>query len=233
MGEKATPEELLEMAEGLIAQGVHNLNFVTPDHFRPHVVSLCCELRKRGHQLPFVYNCSGYMMPDAVAQLDDVVDIYLPDFKFALPDLAAECMRDSRYPELALASLARMVDAKGFLEPWDPTGRDVARTGVLVRHLVLPGNVENSLAALDVLRREFGRMLPLSVMSQYRPMPNCAGHGAFLRPVRADEYDTVCDRVDELGFLQVFLQPRLHDSGFVPDFERPDDPFEGNRQFRK
>ena len=99
------------------------------------------------------------------------MDIFLPDFKFADPVLARLVMRDERYPEIALEALRLMVAEKGFLEPFDPTGTDLAKRGVLVRHLVLPGHVENTLRVLDLLREEFGRWLPLSLMSQYKPTP--------------------------------------------------------------
>jgi putative pyruvate formate lyase activating enzyme len=124
-----------------------------------------------------------------------------------------------------------MVEAKGFAEPWDPSGAGVAERGVLVRHLVLPGRVENSLAVLRLLRAEFGAYLPLSVMSQYRPVPACAGRGAFERRVTRGEYARVCDAVGELGFRNVFAQAPDPGDGFLPDFRRAE-PFRGNRAVR-
>ena len=97
----------------------------------------------------------------------------MPDFKFAQPELARECMGDELYPDIALKALRKMVELKGFLEPWDPTGACPALRGVLVRHLILPDHVENSLEVLRLLRAEFGKLLPLSVMSQFHPVPEC------------------------------------------------------------
>ena len=227
LGEELTPEVLYERLLALVAQGVHNLNFVTPDHFRPHVVDACRRLRAAGVAIPFLYNCSGYMEAEAVAELAGVIDIFLPDFKFADASLAQRCLGDPRYPELALAALARMVEQVGFLTPWDETGRRTARRGVLVRHLVLPGETANSLRALTVLHERFGDGLPLSVMSQYRPTPLCQGRGEFARGVRRDEYEAVCERVEELGFEHVFIQPDFGDDAFSPDFEA-EQPFAGN-----
>jgi putative pyruvate formate lyase activating enzyme len=187
------------------------------------------ELRRRGCGLPTVYNCSGYELPDSIGVLADSIDIFMPDFKFSSPELAQRVLGAPDYPEMALESLRRMVAAKGFLEPFGADRRSPARTGVLVRHLVLPGNVANSLDLLRVLRHEFGRMLPLSIMSQYRPMPGCRGSGEFERTVTVDEYRQVCALVRQLDFQQVFLQPHFHDTGFVPDFEE-EEPFEGNRR---
>ena len=115
------------------------------------------------------------------------------------PDLAAACMGDRRYPDLAIEAIRLMIETRGFLEPFDPEGGRPAREGVLVRHLVLPDEEENSLAALRRLREEFGRWLPLSVMSQFRPMPACGAQGRFTRPVNRESYARICDEVVALG----------------------------------
>ena len=228
-GEPKSLAELVAAAEALIARGVHNLNFVTPDHFWPHVAALCAELRAQGATLPFLFNCSGYELAELVPAYAQHIDIFMPDFKFALPELAHACMRDGRYPALALAALRAMVRHKGFLEPWDPTGATPARRGVLVRHLVLPGQVANSLEVIRVLHREFGSGLPLSVMSQFRPMPGCREWGMLTSPVAAPDYERVCELVAELGFEHAYIQPALGDRDFLPDFSQRD-PFPGNRR---
>ena len=220
-------DELFDAVHTLAKTGVHNLNFVTADHVWPHVARLCARLRAAAVTLPFVFNSSGYHRPDHVPAYAEWMDIFLPDFKFADPDLARTVMGDERYPRLALESLQRMVAARGFLEPWDPTGATVARRGVLVRHLVLPGAVNNSLAVVRLLREEFGRYLPLSLMSQYRPVAACAGRGDFARRVTAEEYRRVTEEVERLGFEQVFIQPDVTNDDFLPDFSRPQ-PFRGN-----
>jgi putative pyruvate formate lyase activating enzyme len=123
-----------------------------------------------------------------------------------------------------------MVRLKGFLEPWDSTGGDIARHGVLVRHLVLPGHVENSLEVLRLLHREFGRGLPISVMSQFCPVPECAKQKDFHRGITSDEYDQVLGVVEELGFEKVYAQELKGETAFLPDFENPENPFPGNRE---
>ena len=226
-GRELSAGEWLADAERLIAAGVHNLNFVTPDHFWPHIERLCAELRARGHALPFVFNSSGYHLSDRIPAYARSVDIFLPDFKFADAALARRVMGDADYPRLALEALRVMVAEKGFLDPCGADAREPARRGVLVRHLVLPGEAENSVAALRLLRGEFGKFLPLSVMSQYRPIPACAGDGAFGRRLTRPEYDRVLSAVAEAGFEQVFIQERGGDDEFTPDFNRAD-PFPGN-----
>ena len=227
-GRVLTPEALFAEVKALADRDVHNLNFVTPDHFWPHIRELCRRLREADVVLPFLWNGSGYHAPELVPQVAEWMDIFLPDFKFAAPELARFCMGDAAYPEVALASLRAMVMARGFLDPCDPEGMHTARRGVLVRHLVLPGQVENSLRVLDLLHRAFGSELPLSVMSQYRPMPACRGRGEFARGVRKDEYARVCERVEALGFQNVFIQELAAETAFLPDF-RADQPFAGNR----
>jgi len=228
-GEEVTLEHLTVRALELVATGVHNLNFVTPTHVWPHVRELCRRLRAAGVQIPLVLNCSGYERPERVREYREVIDIYLPDFKFTDPDLARRCMGDERYAEYALASLREMVAAVGFLEPWDDTFQTVARRGVLVRHLVLPGYVESSLGLLRLLHREFGPGLPLSIMSQYRPMPACLKAGFLTHPVPRQEYEQVCALAEDLGFEHAFIQPDYGDEGFAPDF-RDEEPFAGNRR---
>ena len=216
------------LALDLIARGVHNLNFVTPGHYWPHIARLCRRLRAEGETLPFLWNSSGYESPDLVAEQAETVDIFLPDFKFADATLARTVMGDDRYPDLALASIRAMVEAKGFLDPFDPTGAEPSRTGVLVRHLLLPGHVENTKRVLRLLRGEFGRYIPLSLMSQYLPIPATAGRPPFDRPPMPDEYREAVDCAMELGFENLFIQPLADTADFMPDFER-DCPFDGNR----
>jgi putative pyruvate formate lyase activating enzyme len=229
MGQEVTIEELTARALDLVAAGVHNLNFVTPTHVWPHVRELCRRLRAAGVRVPFVLNCSGYERSEMVREYREAIDIYLPDFKFSDPALARRCMGDEKYPEYALAALREMVAAAGFLEPWDDTFRTVARKGVLVRHLVLPGHVESSLGVLRLLHQHFGSGLPLSIMSQYRPMPACLEAGFLTRSVSRREYAQVCALAEELGFEHAFIQPDYGDGGFAPDF-REEEPFEGNRR---
>ena len=136
-------------------------------------------------------------------------------------------MGDRRYPEIALEAITRMVRACGFLSPWDPAGRHTAGSGVMVRHLVLPGHVQNSLDVLTSLHDRFGPDVPLSVMSQFRPTPRCQQHAQLVRPVTHQEYERVCCHVEQLGFEQVFIQPGAGDESFMPDFSE-DEPFRGN-----
>lgn len=228
-GHPVTEDALFEAAMDLVAQKVHNLNFVTPDHFWPHIQTLCRRLRAQGVTIPFIFNCSGYQRADVIGQVAQCIDIFLPDFKFADAPLASRCMGDAAYPEIAMAAIAAMVDAKGFLNPWDPSGKRTARKGVLVRHLVLPGALENSFAVIDALHSRFGSNLPLSLMSQFLPTAACHAQKLFTRPPSLSEYQRVCDYAQGLGFDRVYIQPEAGDDDFMPDFEAKE-VFRGNRR---
>jgi len=177
-----------------------------------------------------LFNSSGYQRADRIKDYVSWMDIFLPDFKFAQPELAKLCMGDARYPEIALEALREMVKLKGFLEPWDPTGAKTARSGVLVRHLVLPGRVENSLETLRLLHKEFGPGLPISVMSQFQPVPACFEKHLMTQGLKAEEYDRVLGLVEELGFEKVYTQELTEATSFLPDFKDPEDPFPGNKR---
>ena len=217
-------EELWKNVRQLIDSGVHNLNFVTPDHFWPHCRTLCERLRAKGIDIPTVFNGSGYHKPAMVDEYAKYFDIFLPDMKFMDRDLAQMCMGDANYADYALKSIEKMVNAVGFLRPWDEAGAEPAKKGVMVRHLVLPGHSDDSCAVLARLLAEFGPDLPLSVMSQYHPMPECIRRGQLIGRVQEDEYENVCNFIYEAGFEHVFVQDGVGDDAYLPDFEA-DDPF--------
>ena len=228
VGREYSQEQFLDALRDLLAKGVHNLNFVTPDHWWPAIADACQTLRGEGVEVPFLWNCSGYALAGRIAEIARVVDVFLPDFKFADGRLAQRCMGDSRYPELALAAIESMVENRGFLRPWDTSGQVTASCGTMVRHLVLPGQVENSIAVLDTLNRRFGPSLPLSLMSQFMPMPACHERGFLTEKLALDDYRRVCDYAVSLGFYRVYTQLGTGDDGFAPDFTK-DNPFPGNR----
>lgn len=228
LGAPYSCDELFRHCLHLIEQGVHNLNFVTPDHFEPHLRELALRLRAAGHTLPLVWNGSGYHTIETIERAGHYIDIFLPDFKFADPNLAQLCINDRRYPEIALRALTVMIEKKGFLFPWSADPSETAREGVMVRHLVLPGHVDNSIRILELLHREFGRHLPLSVMSQFTPVDACFQRHLLDRQLSTEEYNDVCQVAEELGFEALFIQENNGDPNFMPDFSCQERPFIGN-----
>jgi putative pyruvate formate lyase activating enzyme len=228
LGEILTLEELVTKVEDMITlKRVHNVNFVTPDHFFPHVFDLVTLLRSKGYHLPTVLNLSGYQSVNLLKSAERYADIYLPDFKYADRNLAKRLSRCHEYPDVALAALSEMLSQKGFLDCFD-TGESLARKGVLVRHLILPGHVENSINALTTLFVEFGAELPLSLMSQYVPVTPQEAE-TLNRPITEEEFNRVHSHAQDLGFRRLFVQFPENTSceakpPFLPDF-RLDKPF--------
>jgi putative pyruvate formate lyase activating enzyme len=222
LGEAIGLESLLAKVEDMILrEHVHNLNFVTPDHFFPYVFELVTLLRGRRFTLPVVFNVSGYQSVNLVKSAEEYVDIYLPDFKYADRDLAKSLSKCRDYPDVALAALSVMLSQKGFLDCFD-TGGPLARKGVLVRHLILPGYVENSINALTTLFVEFGAKLPLSLMSQYVPVTPQEAE-PLNRPLAEEEFNRVYSHALDLGFQHLFVQfpaqePHEIKPPFLPDF---------------
>jgi len=222
--------ELLRKLEELIRHNhVHNINFVTPDHFSPHIFRLISLLRQKGIDLPVVFNTSGYQSVEMLKHAEDYTDIYLPDFKYTDPHLAAALSKCRDYPQIALDAITEMVRQKGFLDVFRTEGK-IAMKGVLVRHLIIPGHTDNSINALTSLFLEFGRGLPLSLMSQYHPVRHYDDID-LNRFLSEKEFNNVYSHALDLGFENLFVQFPKKDPGhrsaaspFLPDF-RQTEPF--------
>lgn len=214
VGKPYTVAELAQTFELLQHQGVHNINLVTPTHYTPQIVE-AIDMAKLS--IPVVYNCSGYELPETLELLRGRVNIFLPDFKYADSLLAKRCSRAEDYPEVALAAIEKMVELVG--EPaFDDDG--MMTSGVIVRHMVLPNQTDNSMKALRMLRHRFGDSVLVSIMNQYTPMPNLPFE-ELKRPVTDDEYELVLDYADHLGIESGFRQEGgAVGESFIPDFEQ-------------
>lgn len=215
-GKLVSPEELSEIFFDLVRQGAHNINLVTPTHFLPLVREAL--LRKK-LPVPVVYNTSGYERVEALKSMEGLVDIYLPDYKYAEPGLAAALSGAPDYPETALAAISEMVRQVGA-PVYDQAG--LMRRGVLIRHLILPGHTKNSIAVLRRIKAEFPGV-PVSLMAQYTPPKTLSTNGNYpelARKLTKRELQKVQDMLFELE-LDGFLQDRTaSDPGFLPDFHQ-------------
>ncbi len=234
MGAVMTVEEAVNRILQLYReQRIHNVNFVTPDHFLPHTIDIAQKVKATIPDLPILYNTSGYMTIDSLRLIEAVADLYMPDYKYADAELAQRYSRCRDYPQVALEALVEMVRQKGFLDSF-LTDRHTARRGVFVRHLVLPGHVENSIDALSILFNEFGADLPISLMSQYWPA-RMVKYAELNRRLHREEFYRVYDHAMELGFKNMFVQHMFEhealdgDPPFLPDFRKPK-PFKGNER---
>ena len=222
-------------------RGIHNVNFVTPDQFFPHTVAIVRCLRDHEIHISTIYNTSGYQRVESLRLVEPVADIYLPDFKYADSALAQSMSRASDYVTVSLEALSEMVRQKGFLDVFASQGAPssegkndrakLARRGVLVRHLVLPGYLENSLQALTMLFLEFGQDLPVSLMGQYTPVRSMPSDSPLSRMLTQDEFERVLEHAQDLGFKNLFVQcpeeVAKDPYAFLPDF-RSAVPFRGN-----
>lgn len=208
-GAKTDAVQLRSIMEALIAQGAQNIDLVTPTHFLPTVVKALEEKLP----VPVVYNCGGYERVESLKMLAGKVDIYLPDLKYADNRLAAALSGAPDYFTAATRAIEAMFRQVGPVR-WD--GERVVK-GVIVRHLILPGQVENSLKVLDWLGENFrpGEIL-VSLMRQYTPVGNLPA--PLDRPISDEEYDAVLSWM-YLNDLEGFTQERsAADTAFIPDF---------------
>ena len=209
VGKAMDSVQLRQVMEDLIAQGAENIDLVTPTQYLPTIrPALTPKL-----PVPVVYNCGGYEKPETIASLDGLVDIYLPDLKYADNRLAMALSGCGDYFQVATAAIRRMVQQVGPVV-WD--GDKVVR-GVIIRHLILPGFVDNSLKGLDWIGDTFssGEVL-VSLMRQYTPMPGLPS--PLDRPITEEEYDSVLSWMF-LNDLEGFTQENTAaDTAFIPDF---------------
>ena len=209
VGKAMDSQELRQTMEDLIARGAENIDLVTPTQFLPTIRSALSPKLP----VPVVYNCGGYEKAETIRSLTGLVDIYLPDMKYANNRLAAALSGCKDYFQVATAAIKEMVSQVGPVQ-WE--GEKIVK-GVIIRHLILPGFVDNSLKVLDWIGETFapGEVL-VSLMRQYTPMP---GMPAPLdRPITKEEYDSVLSWMflnDLEGFTQ---EETAADTAFIPDF---------------
>lgn len=210
--------------EHILEQGIDMLGFVSPSHVVPQMVQIISELNRRGSRPTIVYNSGGYDRVETLRELDGIVDIYLPDLKYMDQNLAREASDAADYPVHAREALLEMLrQMKGPALEIDDQG--LARHGLIVRHLVLPGHPENSIACLDWMARHLTPEIHVSLMSQYHPTSAVADLPPFHRRVSEAEYQRVCLHLGELGFENGWIQELESATHYRPDFDR-EHPFE-------
>lgn len=199
-GKAVTAARLREIFFELYEAGAHNINLVTPSHFARPIL----EALEGGLPLPVVYNTSAYDSVETLRLFAGKVQIYLPDFKFADGALAARLCRASDYPEIALEAIREMFRQVG---PYELDGDGLLARGVVIRHLVLPGQLENTRRVMELVAREFepGQVL-FSLMSQYTPPKKTLPWPELNRRLSQEEYDTALDALEQSGITDGFYQ---------------------------
>jgi putative pyruvate formate lyase activating enzyme len=216
VGHPVTEDELITKMLDLQEQGVHNINLVTPTHYTAQLARLLEKLKPRLH-IPVVWNSSGYESVEALRMVDGLVDIYLPDFKYMSPELAASYSAAPDYADRATEAVLEMYRQVGKYRE----SNRLAEKGVIIRHLVLPGCRADSMAVL----RHIADILPaddirISVMRQYTPdfAMDCP-HKNLHRRVTDFEYTSVLDETARLGLEGYSQGKNAASKAFTPDFE--------------
>lgn len=216
-GKVVTDEELGELFLHQQEAGAATLDLVTPTHYVVQIINALHYARAHGFSLPVVYNSGGYESCEVLELLSDEVDIFLPDLKYYDSGLSKSYSAAPDYFEVTSKAICKMLELTG--KPvLDAQGK--MKSGVLVRHMVLPGARHDSMRLLDWLWQSFGDNIYLSLMSQYTPMYRAAEFHHLKRRVTSFEYDSVVDHAANLGFTQCFVQERSSaTTAYVPDWE--------------
>ena len=211
-GREVTVEHLADIFKRLEGQGVHNLNLVTPTHFTPQILQ-ALELSKP--TVPVVMNCGGYERVETLRQWEGKVQVYLPDLKYFSPELSAKYSAAPDYFAVASKAIMEMHRQQPQLV-WEG---DLLKSGLIIRHLVLPGCMKDSLKVLDFLDKNLPKdSFLLSLMSQYTPTENCKQFPEINRRVTTYEYRKVADRAAELGFFGFAQDRRSAKEEYTPPF---------------
>ncbi len=217
LGKAITVERLAEVFGELQAKGALNINLVTPSHYVPQIIQALEMAKARGLSLPVVYNSSAYEKVETLRLLDGLVDVYLPDLKYVDSAISMKYSHAADYFVVATAALAEMVQQVG--EPFfDDQG--IMRKGVIVRHLLLPGCLEDSKAVIRYLYETYGERIYISIMNQYTPLPHVARYPELDRRITSEEYDELVTYALDLGVENGFIQEGdTALESFIPDFD--------------
>ena len=222
-GKAVSVERLAEICLELEQEKALNVNFVTPTHYSLQVRDAVAEARRSGFSLPVVWNTSGYERVEVVEALAQTVDVYLADFKYADRELALQYSNAPDYADVALEAIGMMVETAGSPEYDEVDGMPRLTGGVIVRHLVLPGELENSKRSLALLWNRFGGRVLYSIMNQYTPTASDATlerFPALSKRVPSREYESILDFADDLGMQDYFWQDGPAAEGsFIPAWD--------------
>jgi putative pyruvate formate lyase activating enzyme len=216
-------QTVLDRIVKILSTGINAVGFVSPSHVVPQVKAIIKGLNSRGLNPVTVYNTSSYDKAETLRSLAGLIDVYLPDFKYVTSSLALGYSEASDYPEVAIKALKEMYYQKGSVLRVDEKGQ--AESGMLIRHLVLPGHIEESVKVLEIIAEELSPGVNLSLMSQFHPAFHSGNHHLLNRPLRKDEYEIVVAAMDRMGFRNGWVQDMDSFQNYLPDF-RNANPFE-------
>lgn len=208
-GDPASPERIAEMALELEAKGCHNINFVSPTHHSPHLVEAIKIARDNGLELPIVWNCGGYERPEILEQLDGIVDIYMPDVKWADDESAAKYSKAPNYWSNIKDSVREMHRQVGDLRL---NNVGLATGGLLVRHLVMPDHVASAKRVMEFLAEQISETTYVDIMAQYQPYYKAKTeefYDEINREITGDEYKDVVSHARDIGLSRLYLDESM------------------------
>lgn len=216
-GKTITEERLAEIYLELQEKKANNINLVTAGHFLPQVIRSLELAKNQGLTIPIVYNTGGYEKAESIRMLDGLVDIYLPDLKYVSSEISARYSFAPDYFAVASQAIGEMVRQTG---PAVFDERDRMKRGVIVRHLLLPGCMEDSKAVIRYLYEAYGDQIYISIMNQYTPLPHVSCWPELNRKITEEEYDEVVDYAIDLGVENGFIQEgETASESFIPAFD--------------
>ena len=228
-GSRIEPSRLKDIFLELQAQGAENINLVTASHYLYIVIPAIEKAKRQGLTIPVVYNTGAYERVEAIKALEGLVDIWLPDFKYISPRISLAYSHTPDYFQYASKALAEMVrqcprplfaDGSTSLDAADDADDPVMVSGVIVRHLVLPGCSEDSRDILDYLHGTYGDSIFISLMNQYTPMPQVYSDPNLGRKLTAQEYDDLVDYAISIGITNGFIQDgETASQSYIPAFD--------------
>lgn len=202
----------------LLDEGCDTVGFVSPSHCVSSVKELIAALNQCGYNPITVYNSNGYDSVSKLQEIEGLIDVYLPDLKYATNELGRSLSNVGNYADVATKAIKEMYRQKGSMLIRDE--QDKALSGLIIRHLVLPGYVDNSLQVLDIIANEISTSVHLSIMAQYNPTPNVDKHSTLSRCITAIEYEQVKRYFEVLGFRKGWFQELDSSQILNPDFTK-------------
>ena len=220
VGKEISVERLAEIFLELQEKGANNINLVTPGHFVPQITKALDLAKQEGLKLPIVYNTSSYETVETIKRLEGYVDIYLPDFKYMSPGLSKKYSHAPDYAEVAKAAIAEMVRQTGKAVFVNGDEDNLILRGTIVRHLTLPGCMEDSMQILKYLHETYGDKIYISIMNQFTPLSNLEKYPELNRRITDEEYETLVDYAIEIGIENGFIQEGdTAEESFIPAFD--------------
>jgi len=216
---------IIQKIENILEGGIRTVGFVSASHFIPQMRIIIDILKARKHNIIFVFNTNGYDKKETIQKLEGIMSVYLPDLKYMDDDLAIKYSNTPNYTQTATTSIKEMFRQKGIEIKFDDDGN--IESGVIIRHLILPGEVENSKKVLRFIAKELSPSVHVSLMAQYYPTPKVKNHPHLGRKLKPGEYDEVLEEFERLGFHRGWTQDLGSSDRYRPDF-LSEHPFRDN-----